>query len=100
VFYEDVKIFWCKRCGSWRRAFEGKWRVPLEQASFVMSGGSMKPSAPSLEDEVPTRPDIMRRGSTLPGMPAMRSPPPVTETSTSETSPDPNNKPEDPVTRR
>jgi hypothetical protein len=76
IFFQDVRIWWCGHCGSWRHPFDGKWRVPIEQsravaqqARFVMVDRNDQPPSPEEQDDIPTQPNLGSRKPTLPGMP-------------------------------
>lgn len=45
----DKNYVWCRRCGAWRRLFEGRWLIPLDRA------GELARSVPQ-GDESPTSP--------------------------------------------
>jgi hypothetical protein len=79
AWHEDLGSYgkWCKRCGATRALGEEKWRLPLDCALNIRGVGtkpsgefkaideSLKgPKAASPEDEIPTRPDIIKRRDT------------------------------------
>ena len=70
----DSTLLWCRRCGSFRRIFDGqKWNIPLDRV------GDIARSVPGGEDDVPTSPGTpaakVPRTETVPGMPAAPKPP-------------------------
>ncbi len=47
-------VFWCRKCGAFRKAFEDKWQIPLDRSGDVST-------TELSEEEVPTKPDLLSK---------------------------------------